>query len=129
MRLYVNLSFAIPIFVREDISNDGVNASIKNMSITKDEDDGSPLLNITLSKEGNQSTYGKIMVYNMEEGASEGSVVGILNNATILRENDTRSFIVALEEGPITGNRLYVTYKGAAEYQGITWSEQIINLN
>lgn len=129
MRLYVNLSFAIPIFVRENITNDSVKASITNASLTKDEDDNSPLLNVSITKEGAQTAYGKIVVYNMEEGATEGSVVGILNNAAVLKENNKRSFVVDLDEGPITGNRLYVVYKGAEEYSGITWSEQIINLN
>lgn len=129
MKLYVNLSFAIPVYVRHDVNIDEVDAKIEKTWISADEESKQPILNITLSKEGNLSSYGKIHVYNMEEGASEGSIVGILNNAAILKENNSRTFSVSLDEGPITGNRLYVVYKGDDEFEGRTWDEQIINLN
>ncbi len=130
MKLYVNLSFAIPVFVRHNISMDDVMVEMTNLSIGKSDDrENIPVLNLTASKQGEQSAYGKILVHNMNTDNTPGSVVGILNNAAVLKENAYRNFIVDLDEGPITSNRLYVVYKGESEFEGVVWDEQIINLN
>ncbi len=130
LKLYVNLSFAIPIYVRQGISVDTLQASISNTSIRRDRETNNPVIDLTISKsDPTQSAIGKIMVYNVDAGGKQGSVIGILNNAGVLKELTSRDFSVELSQGPITGNQIYVVYKGDDEFSGIVWDEQIINLN
>lgn len=125
--LKMNVSYSLPIVLRQGTYN--TTASIESArllppppSATAGKND-KLRLNVVLTRTGDYSTFGKILVYWTAPGQAEKQI-GIANNVNILPEITRRSVDITLTEPGIPAGTLRVVYEGEVKEKGVTLDEK-----
>lgn len=125
--LKMNVSYSLPVVLRQGTYN--TTASIESARLlppppsAKAGKNDKLRLNVVLTRTGDYSTFGKILVYWTAPGQAEKQI-GIANNVNILPENTRRSVDVYLTESGIPAGTLRVVYEGEVKEKGVTLDEK-----
>jgi fimbrial chaperone protein len=122
MSLKVNLSFSIPVIVRQG-EDKNLKVSLSNPQLALQ--GGRAVLKVDLNRDaGVFSSYGNIHVFWKPASGSEKEI-GTLNNVALYPELKTRNIIIPLlTKDNITSGAIRVAYTGALESEGTTWAEK-----
>lgn len=123
MALDVNLSFSIPVIVRQG-EDKTLKVSLSNPKL-KLAGKGA-VLDLNINREaGTFSSYGDINVYWQPPDSKE-MLVGSLNNVALYPEVKTRQVSVAIvSKQNLTAGNIRVAYVGRLEASGTTWAERV----
>lgn len=125
--LKMNVSYSLPVVLRQGVYN--TTASIETASLLPPAPsapqgrDSMARLNVVLSRTGDYSTFGKILVFWTAPGQPEKQI-GITNNVNILPEITRRSVDVYLTESTVAAGTLRVVYEGEVKEKGVTLDEK-----
>jgi hypothetical protein len=125
--LSVNLSFSIPVIVRQGEDKDlKISLSSPKLGMSKGAKPR-PTLYVDINRDaGKFSSYGVVKVLWQPPTGKEQEI-GLLNNVALYPEVQTRHIDVALTENPTAGS-VRVVYLGKYESEGTTWAEKSFSL-
>ena len=124
MQLFMQMSFSLPVIVRQTVSVPAV--SIADVAVQPAEQ-GKPMgLAVTLRRNGDSSSFGRVVVEAQVDERSPVELIGILNDIAVFTEAGERRVTVPLKDMTIpSGAWIRVAYEGTQEYQGRVWDERI----
>ncbi len=105
----LNVGVTIPVIVRH--GNVTSQAKISNTQLIPagQEENKQPQLKLDIAREGQASTIGRLEVFWQPEGG-KNKKIGLVSNANVFTEIDTRHFKISLNEMPIGKGTLLVRY-------------------
>jgi P pilus assembly chaperone PapD len=121
LSLKVNLSFSIPIIVRQGEDRD-LKVFLSNPMLKVQ--NGATFLNLDLNRiSGKFSSYGTINVFWTPPGKSEQKI-GTQGNIALYPELKSRHIMIPITaKDRISGGKIRVVYDGALEADGTKWAE------
>jgi fimbrial chaperone protein len=126
IKLFVNVSISIPVVIRH--GDTAINASLKSIQLTKNEEneDG---FQVRLNREsGNVSAYGTVSVYDPQD-TNRLKPLALLNNVALYTEVDHRNIFIPLENPlPTNLKQVLVVYEGRDEYDNKDFAQQLYTL-
>ena len=123
-KLYVNLSFTIPVIYTHGEKNTDVDISGIALDPPAEHNRNKLSLNITLDRKGSNSSYGRLHAFWSPPGGSERKI-GILNNVAVYTERDQRVMTMPLDVDAVSGGQIRVVYDGDGEFKGQIWDEKV----
>lgn len=124
VRLFMQLSFSIPVIARYKVSEPEV--SIDDVNVIPASGDHSMRLAVALARQGESSGFGKLVVEMQKDANSPVEVIGLQKEVHVFHEVDRKVIRVALRDSAIPkGAWIRVAYEGIAEYEGQLWDEKI----
>jgi len=129
-RLEALMSFAVPVFVRHGAGS--VNTDITGVKPAFVERDGQrqPALDITLSRSGEHSAYGKLIVYQQQNASAPVEKIGETAGVAIYTELHQLTRNVLLRPGTqlTPGSWIRVSYEGEGPQTGQVFAERVFQL-
>jgi fimbrial chaperone protein len=121
MELDVNLSFSIPVIVRQG-EDKALKVSLSNPGLRLQ--GKGAVLDVNINREGGTfSAYGDINVYWQPPKGNE-TLIGSLNNVALYPEVKSRQVSVQISpQQNISAGNIRVVYIGKLEAAGVTWAE------
>ena len=124
-KLYVNLSFTIPVLYSHGDKNVEVEIESASFQPPSEENGQRHSLSVQLHRTGTHTSYGRLQAYWTPEGSSKEQKIGLINNVAIYSERDNRAMLMPLTtNAAIRGGRVRVVYEGDAEFKGRVWDEK-----
>ncbi|MGQ7846778.1 fimbrial biogenesis chaperone [Granulosicoccus sp. 3-233] len=124
VQVFMQMSFSIPVVVRHDTDTPMV--SIKTVKAVPAKGGERVGLELTLNREGNASSYGKVSVEMQRDANSPVEQIGHYGELSIYHEVDQRTLTIPLRDARIPeGALVRVAYEGLNEYEGVLWAEQV----
>lgn len=124
-KLYVNLSFTIPVLYSHGDKDVDVEIESATFKPPSEETGQKYALNIKLNRTGTHTSYGRLQAYWTPEGSTKEQKVGLINNVAIYSERPDRVMQMPLTtDAAIRGGRIRVIYEGDAEFKGRVWDEK-----
>lgn len=122
LELKVNLSFSIPVIVRQG-EDKTLKVSLQSPQLKTVGKD--TVLNVDIHRDaGKFSTYGSVKVSWKPAGGKEEKEIGQLNGVALYPEMQNRQVSVPVTtKENITGGTIHVAYIGQLESEGTTWAE------
>lgn len=124
------MSFTLPIFVRHGEGNSA--AQITGVQPTTVERNGmkEPALNVTLTRDGNFSTYGQLVVYQQMQANSPVEEIGKAGGVAIYTEVNKQQRVISLKPGTqlTPGSWIRISYEGEGSDRGRTFSESVFQI-
>ena len=124
MAVRANISFSIPVIVRHGQLE--AQAKIEDVRYGTNEEDENGLF-VKLSRQGNSSSYGSLMVYTPDNRIVE-EAVSELNNVAIFTEAPERNIFVRFNKPVSSGQQLIITYEGREDSEGRLYDETTYTL-
>ena len=123
-RLFMQMSFSIPVIARHQVSAPSV--AISDVAVVPATSERNMSLAVTLDREGQASSYGRLVVEMQRDANSPVEVIGRRDEMYVFHENDQRVMRVPLRDRAIpAGSWIRVAYEGIAEYEGRLWDERV----
>jgi len=129
IQLHLNLSFSIPIMVREGKID--VSSSLSNIDLVTRQRDGKIYTGtyIDVERHGKYSTLGNIKIYWKDTPTQPERLIGIQNNIAIYPELAMRRLLVGFKDHPKKSGIMRIIYEGAGEYKGQLFAQKTVNVN
>jgi P pilus assembly chaperone PapD len=128
--LNVLVSYSIPVILNVDYKAPQVSVSDVQVIEQKDKETKFADVNVTLSKTGSYSTYGKVKVYFKAENQDSFKEVAILNGVSIYGEaNSYTARLTWLDAPESRRGELRIRYEGDEEFSGTTFAEEVVSIN
>jgi fimbrial chaperone protein len=129
IQLNLNLSFSIPIIVREGSID--VSSSISKVDLVTRRHDGKNYTgaHIDIERQGKFSTLGNMKIYWKDTAAQPERLIGIKNNVSIYPERATRKISFWFKDHPQSSGIMRIVYEGAGEFKGQLFSQKTVNVN
>jgi len=129
IQLHLNLSFSIPIMVREGKID--VSSTLSNIDLVTRQRDGKTYTGayIDVERHGKFSTLGNIKIYWKDTLTQPERLIGIQNNIAIYPELKMRRLLVGFKEHPQKSGIMRIVYEGASEFKGQVFAQKIVNVN
>lgn len=125
--IQVNLSFSIPVVVREGKAMPKVEITSPQFMTVETPTGNKPQLVVSLKGDQNMySSYGRILVFWQPPSGGERQI-GLLNNVALYPENAQRWISVDVDQFP-QGGTLRVMYEGENEYEGVVFDNRAFPL-
>ncbi|NWO04381.1 MAG: hypothetical protein HLX50_01340 [Alteromonadaceae bacterium] len=123
-RLFMQMSFSIPVIARHQVSVPEVN--ISEVSVVPATADRNMALQVTLDRSGEASSYGELLVEMQRDANSPVEVIGRRKELYVFHETDRKVVRVPLRDKAIpAGSWIRIAYDGIAEYEGKLWDERV----
>jgi len=124
-RLFMQMSFSIPVVVRHEI--DAPEVSISNIKVVPGEgNDRGMSLEVELARTGAASSYGEIVVEMQKDQSSPVERIGRKSGVYVFHETDRKKVTVRLRDERVPPKSyIRVAYEGIEEYEGVVWDEKI----
>lgn len=124
IRVFMQMSFSIPVVVRYDVDQPQVSiSSVKAVPVKNGESLG---LEVTFDRTGNASSYGRVSVEMQRDADSPIEEIGQHGDLSIFPELDRRKIVIALRDKNIpSGAFVRIAYEGIREYKGVLWAEKV----
>jgi len=124
IKLFMQMSFSIPVIVRHEVSMPEV--SISKVDVVRATGNGNMALAITLDREGDSSSFGNLVVEMQTNSASPVELIGRRKDVYVFHETSSKVVNVPLRDKTIpAGSWIRVAYEGIAEYEGKLWDERV----
>lgn len=129
IQLHLNLSFSIPIMVRE--GNIDVSSTIEKVDMVtrKRGDKVYTGAYINVARHGLFSTFGNIKIFWKDHLNQPERLIGIQNNVAIYPELAMRKLLVGLKDHPQSSGIMRIVYEGEDEFKGQVFAEKSFNIN
>jgi len=129
-RLDALMSFSVPIFVRHGAGNSTVKFAAVEPVINQQTGRAAPALKVTLSREGEFSTYGRLMVYQQSSANSPVETIGEAGAVALYAEVSRQTRLINLRpDADLTpGSWIRLTYEGVGEERGQIFAEQAFQI-
>jgi len=129
-RLEALMSFAVPVFVRHGAGS--VTSNIVQVQPAMADRDGKrqPALDITLSRSGEHSAYGKLVVYQQQNANAPVEKIGETAGVAIYTEIDqlTRNILLRPDARLTPGSWIRVAFEGEGPQAGQVFSERVLQI-
>lgn len=123
-RLFMQMSFSIPVIARHQISAPEV--SISGVSVIPATENRDMALAVTLNRMGEASSYGSLVVEMQGDANSPVELIGRRKELYVFHETDRKVVRVSLRDKAIpAGSWIRIAYEGSAEYEGKLWDERV----
>ncbi len=122
-KLYMQLSFTIPVIFR----NGGTtSASINKIEFISPKKDVKNKLSLKVDLEhvGNNTAFGKVLVFWTPKNRGKEQQIGLLNNVSLYPELTRRIIKIPLDVDNIDNGVLRIVYQGDGEYRGSIFDEK-----
>ncbi len=124
VQVYMQMSFSIPVVVRHN--TEAPQVSLSDVKAVPAKDGKHMGLDLTFSRTGNASSYGRVVVEMQRNSDSPVEQIGEYRELSIFHELDKRKISVPLRDANIPeGAWVRIAYQGLKEYQGILWTEKV----
>lgn len=125
MKLDMQMSFSLPVIVRQGVEPPAV--AITDVSVLAPAQPGEgPGLGVKLSRKGQGSSFGRLVVEAQTDERSPVEMIGVLSDIAVFSEAGERRITVPLKNIPIPkGAWIRVAYEGTQEFQGRVWDERV----
>ncbi|GKT12385.1 MAG: fimbrial chaperone protein [Thiomicrorhabdus sp.] len=120
IKLYMLTSFSIPVLVRQGQLS--INSKIMSARINKTKHD-TWQVEVDVSREGNFSTFGKLIVFWRPNASSSYQELNFLDNSTLYRETKRRTINIALKESQVQSGQFKVVYEPHKSFKIKTFDE------
>lgn len=123
-RLFMQMSFSVPVIVRHQVAPPQV--AIENVEVVPATGDQNMSLAVTLSRQGESSSYGDLRVEMQQDANSPVELIGRRKELYLFTETDRKVVNVPLRDAAIpAGSWIRIGYEGVAEYDGRLWDERV----
>lgn len=124
MQLEMLMSFSIPVVLRHETSKPKIN--ISNVEVLAADASNPMRLAVTLEREGNSSSFGKLKIEMQRDENSPVELIGDADNISIFTNTSQRRVIVALRDMNIpSGAWIRLSYEGLQEYRNHIFAEKV----
>ena len=129
-RIEAMLSFSVPIFVRHGPGNTDVRISAIEPIVDRSNRSNAPALKVTLSRSGEFSSHGRLVVYQQLDANSPVEEIGEAGSVSIYTEINRSEQVIKLnpEKRLTPGSWIRVSYEGVGDERGKIFAEQAIQL-
>ena len=129
LTLDMQLSIAVPVVVRYQIA-EAPQVKISQVTpIPATTADQTARLMVSLSHQGNSSSFGRVTVDLQHNAAAPVERIGLLENISIFPDVGQRQLEVVLRDRDFPpGSLIRVAYEGTDEYRGTLWDEQVLQV-
>lgn len=129
IELHLNLSFSIPVMVREGKVD--VQSSVGNVDMVTRERDGKVYTGayIDINRGGKFSTFGNVKVFWKDTNSNMERLIGVQNNIAIYPELNMRRLLIGFKEHRKSSGTMRVIYEGDGEYKGQVFAERTLQIN
>ncbi len=128
IQVFMQMSFSIPVVVRHN--TDAPKVSISDVEAVPINDKNHIALKMTLNRDGNSSSYGKVVVEMQRNSDSPVEKIGEYKELTIYHEVDKRKLTIPLRDAAIPeGAWVRIAYEGLKEHEGVLWAEKVFQAN
>lgn len=130
VQLQALISFSLPVIVRHGAGS----AQVAIVSVTPEqiahEQSTLPALRVTMSRAGEFSTYGNLVVYQQLEANAPVTEIGRAGNVVIYDEASQGTHLVPLNEDVDlrAGSWIRLTYQGTEQQEGTVFAEQVFRI-
>ncbi len=129
IKLHLNLSFSIPIIVREGLID--TQSSVGKVDLVTRERDGKVYTGayIDMNRAGKFSTFGNVKVFWKDNGNQKERIIGVQNNIAIYPELAMRRLLIGFKDHPKKSGIMRIIYEGDGEYKGQVFAEKTLQIN
>ncbi len=124
-RLFMQMSFSIPVVVRHQVGPPSV--AISDIKVVPGQgDDRKMSLNVELTRTGEASSYGQVIVEMQQNSNSPVETIGLKKGVYVFHETGQKIINVHLRDQRIPPQSyIRVAYEGIEEYSGRLWDEKV----
>lgn len=124
IQVFMQMSFSIPVIVRHN--TDAPKVSIIDVKAVPAKDKEHMALKMTLNRDGNASSYGRMVVEMQRNSDSPVEKIGEYRELSIFHEINKRILTIPLRDAKIPEDAwVRIAYEGLKEYQGTLWAEKV----
>lgn len=124
-KLFMQMSFSIPVVVRHQVGPPEV--VISDIKVVSGEGENRSMsLSVELTRAGEASSYGEIIVEMQKDRSSPVELIGRKEGVYIFHETGRKTVRVALKDIRIPPQSyIRIAYQGIEEYKGRLWDEKV----